>query len=148
MSRSNYSDDCENLELWRGNVERTIKGKKGQALLRELEAALVALPEKRLISDDMARMDEAHPADSEVCALGCVALKRGLDQGKDRLTVLKEIMEQFPEGCEASELADDFDISEMLAREITYVNDEMAPDRPEKRYEYVLSWVRSKIISQ
>ena len=99
MGRSNYSDDCENLELWRGNVERTIKSKRGQALLKELEAALVALPDKALTCDDMAR-----PEDDSVCALGAVALKRGLDAGKDRLTVLKEIAEKFPEGCEASEL--------------------------------------------
>ena len=142
MSRSNYSDDCENLELWRGNVERTIKGKRGQALMKELEAALVALPDKALISDDMAR-----PDDDSVCALGAVALKRGLDKGQDRLTVLKEIAEKFPEGCEAEELADDFKISSMLVREITYVNDELERhETPKQRYERVLKWVREQIV--
>lgn len=141
MSRSNYSDDCENLELWRANVERTIQGKRGQALLKELEAALVALPDKALITEDMAR-----PENDSVCALGAVALKRGIEKGKDRLTVLKEIAEKFPEGCEAEELADEFSISSMLAREITYVNDEMAPTKPQERYEYVLNWVREQIV--
>ena len=141
MSRSNYSDDCENLELWRANVERTIAGKRGQALLKELEAALTALPEKALISADMAR-----PEDDSVCALGAVALKRGIEKGKDRLTVLKEIAEKFPEGCEAEELADDFNISSMLAREITYVNDELARGSPQERYEYVLKWARKQIV--
>ena len=141
MSRANYSDDCENLELWRANVERTITGKRGQALLKEMEAALVALPDKALTCADMAR-----PEDDSVCALGAVALKRGLDKGKDRLTVLKEIAEKFPEGCEAEELADEFGIASMLAREITYINDECAPDGPQKRYEYVLKWVREQIV--
>jgi hypothetical protein len=141
MSRSNYSDDCENLELWRANVERTIQGKRGQALLKELEAALVALPDKALTVNDM-----ANPEDDSVCALGAVALKRGIEKGKDRLTVLKEIAQKFPEGCEAEELADEFNIASMLAREITYVNDEMAPNKPQERYEYVLKWVREQLV--
>lgn len=140
MGRSNYSDECENLELWRSNVERAINGKRGQALLKELEAALVALPDKALTCDDMAK-----PDDDSVCALGAVSLKRGIDNGKDRLTVLKEIAEKFPEGCEAEELADEFNISSMLAREITYVNDEVATGDPKERYEYVLNWVRNNI---
>ena len=143
MSRSNYSDDCENLELWRANVERTIAGKRGQALLKELEAALTALPDKALISEDMAR-----PEDDSVCALGAVCLKRGINKGKDRSTVLKEIAEKFPEGCEAEELAGEFSISSMLAREITYVNDEhgSSDETPKNRYERVLKWVREQIV--
>lgn len=35
--------------LWRANVRRALAGKRGQAALRELRAALDALPEKRLI---------------------------------------------------------------------------------------------------
>jgi hypothetical protein len=66
MSRSNYSDDCENLALWRGAVRRAITGYRGQAFLVKLRAALDALPTKRLISD--AIKDEA----GEVCALGAV----------------------------------------------------------------------------
>lgn len=42
MSRSGYSDDCENIGLWRGAVERAIRGVWGQALLLEMAAALDA----------------------------------------------------------------------------------------------------------
>jgi hypothetical protein len=143
MSRSGYCDDYEEpaLTLWRQAVENAIKGKRGQALLKELEAALVALPDKALVADDMAR-----PDDDAVCALGAIVLKRGLDKGKDRLTVLKEIAEKYPEGLEAEELADDFNIAAALAKEITYINDEMAPCKPQQRYEYVLKWVRDQIV--
>lgn len=143
MSRSGYCDDFEEpgLTLYRRAVENAIKGKRGQALLKELEAALIALPDKALTTNEM-----ANPADDSVCALGAVALKRGLGKGKDRLTVLKEIAEKFPEGSEASELCDEFNIAEALAKEITYVNDEMASGGPEKRYEYVLKWVRDQIV--
>ncbi len=50
MSRSGYSDDCDNLQLWRQAVDRAISGKRGQAVLREMLASLEALPQKRLIS--------------------------------------------------------------------------------------------------
>lgn len=35
--------------LWRANVKRALAGKRGQAALRDLRDALLALPEKRLI---------------------------------------------------------------------------------------------------
>ena len=35
--------------LWRSNVKRSLSGKRGQAALRDLRDALLALPEKRLI---------------------------------------------------------------------------------------------------
>lgn len=53
MSRSGYVDDCENLELYRATVERSIKGKRGQAFLRELAAAMDAMPEKVLIAEEL-----------------------------------------------------------------------------------------------
>ena len=36
MSRSGYTDECEYLDLYRGKVERAIKGKRGQKFLQEL----------------------------------------------------------------------------------------------------------------
>ena len=43
-------DDGKNVDgLWRANVKRALAGKRGQAALRDLRAALEALPEKRLI---------------------------------------------------------------------------------------------------
>lgn len=57
MSRSGYCDDydCDPLPLgrWRGQVASAIRGKRGQAFLRELVAALDAMPEKRLIANDL-----------------------------------------------------------------------------------------------
>ena len=72
MSRSGYSDDCDYLELYRSAVWRAITGARGQAFLRELIAALDAMPEKRLIAGELIR-------DGEVCAIGSVGLARGMD---------------------------------------------------------------------
>lgn len=74
MSRSGYSDDCDGAELalWRGAVESAIRGRRGQAFLREMLEALDALPARRLISGEFVDGRGEH------CALGAVALKRGL----------------------------------------------------------------------
>ena len=76
MGRITYSedDDFNNQGLmWMANQERSIKGRKGQAALRELEAALLALPEKRLISGELEN------AVGEVCAVGALAKFKGKD---------------------------------------------------------------------
>ena len=55
MSRSGYSDDLETWQLikWRGQVMSAIRGKRGQKFLRELLAALDAMPKKILITEDL-----------------------------------------------------------------------------------------------
>jgi hypothetical protein len=75
MSRSGYTDDCEQnlLNIYRANVDRAIAGKRGQAFLREMAAALDAMPVKELVAGEIVR-DSEH-----VCALGSVALARGMD---------------------------------------------------------------------
>src|SRR5271154_3738655 len=75
MSRSGYSDDCEGWALigWRGAVEKAIKGKRGQAFLKEMLAALDAMPDKKLIAEELVTPG------GEVCAIGTVMQKRGID---------------------------------------------------------------------
>lgn len=143
MSRSGYSEDCEYLDLWRGAVERAIKGKRGQAFLKKLEAALLALTDKKLCSYDV-----ANPETGEVCAIGAVALKRRLDKGMERKAALEEIAKKFRKGCDAEEFCDEFKIAASLAKEITYMNDEEGSygETAEKRYMSILAWVQSQIM--
>lgn len=52
MSRSGYADWCDDnwaMIRWRGAVASAVRGKRGQAFLRELATTLDAMPEKRLI---------------------------------------------------------------------------------------------------
>lgn len=74
MSRSGYDDNIDqwNLIRWRGAVASAIRGKRGQAFLREMLAALDALPERKLI----ARKLESR---GEVCAIGAIGKARGVD---------------------------------------------------------------------
>lgn len=123
MSRSGYSDDCEGIQLWRANVERAIKGKKGQEFFRELLAALDALPTKRLIPHELVSED------GECCALGAVALARKLD--------VATVDESEPE-----EVAAALGIRSMLAQEVAYMNDEYQRlNTPEERWQRIRTWV-------
>src|SRR5690242_7152069 len=68
MIRIGFSEDevyPGQFELWQANCDRSLAGKKGQAALRELEAALLALPAKRLIANEF---DDGE----DVCAIGAV----------------------------------------------------------------------------
>ncbi len=124
MSRSGYSDGCDGWELirWRGAVASAIKGKRGQAFLREMLAALDGLPQKRLIA-------EALEHNGEVCAIGSVGKFRGVDMSK--LDVY-----------DYDSIAAAFGISCALVQEIEYVNDEhWAAGSPEKRFVIVRKWV-------
>lgn len=143
MSRSGYRDDLDQWDLirWRGAVASAIRGKRGQALLKELEAALLTLPEKKLCAYAV-----AEPEGGQVCALGAVLLKRRLDKGMALKAALEEIDRDYPEGEEAERFQPEVDVAEALLKEIVYINDEdYAFSTPEKRYEGVLSWVRQKI---
>lgn len=137
MSRSGYSDDLEQWDLirWRGAVKSALRGSRGQAFLREMLAALDALPEKKLIEGEL--VDDYDPA--SVCAIGAVSRARGIDVAgvdpQDRETV----------ACK-------FGIAEAMAAEIVYENDEgagyWAKETPEQRYSRMRKWVEASIINK
>ena len=108
MSRSGYTDDYDEDGtggLWRGAVERSIKGKRGQAALRELAAAMDAMPVKALAAESLIT------ADGAFCTLGVLGQARGLD--------MKPI---DPEDWDA--VAKAFNIAPAMVREIVFENDE------------------------
>jgi hypothetical protein len=57
MSRSGFNLDGEYDQWacirWQGAVKSAIRGKKGQAFLKELLSALDAMPEKKLIAEEL-----------------------------------------------------------------------------------------------
>lgn len=129
MSRSGYSDDCENWSLicWRGAVTSAIKGKRGQAFLLELRDAMDAMPEKRLVADVL-------EADGQFCTIGVLGAKRGINmEGLD------------PDDRE--DVAKAFGIAPALAAEIVFMNDEGSwnAETPEERWVRMREWVESNI---
>lgn len=113
MSRSGYSEDIEDTWAhirWRGAVESAIRGKRGQALLRELIEALDAMPDKRLSSGSFAT------AEGEFCTLGALGAKRG--------TKMDDLGDE--DDCDPREVGRRFGIARALAAEIMFLNDEYA----------------------
>lgn len=130
MSRAGYSEDCDGWELimWRGAVNSAIRGKRGQAFLREMLEALDALPEPKLISGDLV---QPHGC----CAMGAVAIKRQLDVSG---------LEPEDRDCVAAT----FGIAPALAAEIAFENDAdfcYRDESPEHRFQRVRTWVVRQI---
>jgi hypothetical protein len=151
IMRINYSEDEDYLgqfNLFQANCQRSIEGKAGQKSLRELEAALLALPEKRLIADELEN------AEGEVCAIGAIKKYRGVD------------VESDPQ--EMEEVGVELGMPRLVAWKVVALNDfdngeyveafgptyhgmklwEFVPVTPERRYEMVLAWVRQQIQSE
>lgn len=158
MSRSGYTDDFGDddplaLGRWRGAVNSAMRGKRGQQTLREILAALDAMPVKALAAESLVTEE------GEFCTLGVLGAQRGIDL--DKLD---------PEDPEA--VAEAFGIAPALVREIVYLNDEYideyewvevegppnrfygrykpsarvhVKDAGERRWKYMRDWVASHI---
>ena len=132
MSRSGYSEDYDgstwDFIRWSGAVKSAMRGKRGQAFLKELIASLDALPNKALIVEEL-QVDQL----GDVCALGSVGLSRGMDMSKID-----------PEDWD--QVASAFKITPALAREIMYHNDDgHRGETPEQRFVRVREWAVSNL---
>lgn len=166
--RLNYTEDEDypgQFNIWQANCRRSLQGKRGQASLRRLEAALVAMPTKRLIREAISEVNES-AGRLEVCALGAVAMMEGHEQ----ILYSDESPEQagetmgFPR-LVAWKVVEQNDI-QLDGRYVTAEGPTMPIDRwyrdhyenqgvrqwmdytPEERYDSVLAWVRSELRSE
>lgn len=134
MSRSGYVDDCDDeraSNLWRGAVARALSGKRGLAFLREMARALDAMPEKRLIAEQIVSDDGG-----ACCALGSVALARGED--------LNDLAELDAENYE--QVGRFFGVAAAFVREVAYLNDEGGwKETPEQRWQRMRRWVGAQL---
>lgn len=129
MSRSGYSDDCDGWSLirWRGAVASAMRGHRGQAFLKELLAALDAMPEKKLIAHELEQ-------DGCYCALGVIGAARGMD--------LKSI-----DPHDTVRVAKEFGLADAMAKEIVFMNDEANwyEETPETRWVRMRAWIAENI---
>lgn len=140
MSRSGYIDDWDDylaLGRYRGQVKSAIRGKRGQAFLRELAAAMDAMPDKELIAQDL--INEY----GDCCTIGVVCKARELDVSK--------VDPEEPESVGAL-----VGISRQMAAEIAYENDECSrlhkdesgkwrQETPSERWQRMRKWVEANI---
>ncbi len=160
MSRSGYSYECDDQWAhirWRGAVASALRGKRGQAFLREILAALDAMPEKRLIGSRF-------EADGDCCTLGAVCRARGVDASG--LTPDDDYQSNV-----SDEIARTLGIPRALAAEIMFENDDVVddmepiwvdaapgerrsrrtvwvpvPSAAERRWQHMRNWVAMRII--
>ena len=130
MSRSGYSEECNGWALirWRGAVNASIKGRRGQQFLKDLLAALDAMPEKRLLAGLFQDTESGG-----VCAIAALGKQRGLD-----------MTEWDPEYPDHEEISTVFNIAPALMREIEFENDEHW-GTPESRWVHMRKWVVAQL---
>lgn len=132
MSRSGYGLDCDGWDLirWRGAVKSAIRGARGQQLLRDMLAALDAMPVKRLIASTL-------ETNGEVCALGAVGKTRGIDMSR-----------LDPE--DPQKVSEAFGVASALVQEIAFMNEEWVSydETPEQRWKRMRQWVLEQIRSK
>ena len=168
MSRAGYSDDCDDYLAkgrWRGALRSAIRGKRGQAFLKEMLAALDAIPNKRLVANvlEQTEWDEdgnklVLVKDGDVCAFGAVGRARGTE-----MPIIDEDDDDV-----AHYVCRTFGTVDTVTREIMYQNDEggigrrvpepnvrqgewdcwgyrWLPETPEERWTRMRKWVKSQI---
>lgn len=152
MSRFNcYECDGEGPphEFWRQAARNALRGRKGQAVLRELREALLALSASRLLKGYFCH-------DGEVCALGALAkyrLERGqaipATFGRAQYTRLEEIerAEDVEDEYTTMYLGEKMGLKKTLAWAVAWENDEGGwdSDTPEQRYQRMSRWVEGQI---
>jgi len=138
VSRSGYDDyydgdDYWDLIRWRGAVQSAIRGRRGQAFLRDMLTALDELPAPRLICGYLYR----DGPEGGVCALGAVGLARGMD-----MTDL--------DSYDREQVAIAFAVAPALAAELSYINDESSarPESPDERWVRVRAWVVASLLEK
>ena len=124
MNRSGYGAcDEDEADAWWRDVANAIASPKGQAFLRELAAALDALPDKALIAKEL--IDE----EGNCCAVGAVCKARGIDATH----------------MDSAAVAEWLGAPLLLVAEIIDRNDCYHNDTPETRWQRVRRWVDKRI---
>ena len=118
MSRHGYLDEEDRpgqFALYAQRVRNAARGKRGQAWLRELLAALDAMPVKELAAHTVASRGEC-------CAVGALAIHRGIDLTE---ITYDDRYDEEAQGDRTTEwLAKQFDVANCLLRDVVYENDE------------------------
>jgi hypothetical protein len=156
MSRLNMSDEEDfagQFDLWNANRDRSLRGRRGQSALRELEAALLAWPSKRLESHLVCR-------NGEVCALGAVLVHRRSHEYENILHAVdawERTIGMNQDDADSDDINAHLHFPRLVAWSVVYENDEAnayryhrdgsprTPETLEERYTRVLSWVQSQL---
>jgi hypothetical protein len=141
----NDSEYC-NLDWgrWENNLKQILHGKRGQKVLADLEAALLALPEPRLIEGAICEVTEGEDGatKAEYCVIGAYAAAKG--KTPDELAQLGGVYKD-----EMDEATADLGVSLGMPRTLAWhlgdMNDQaFGESTPEERYNRMLRWVQEQ----
>lgn len=143
MSRSGYSEDCDDGYVWlyMGSVTRAIKGKRGQKALRDFIAALDAMPKKELIANSFSR-------ECGVCSLGALAGDRGIDMSDLEPRSHPDEPTEYVDEVDAKAVGARLDIAPSMVREVMWAKDEAwygRAETPADRWSRMRRWAESKL---
>lgn len=173
---SRFSDDDyegsfpNQADLWWANAQRALKGKRGLKALAELREALLALPEKRLISGALCTvgaMDRPEVRDGTqwfrddlavklaeegegVCAIGAYVWFKKVKAGADPQAAFEELPLMLDsEGggdWQTAEAGREAGLTFTLAWTLAYRNDgDFEGMTPEGRYDAFVKWIDSRL---
>lgn len=131
MNRSGYGAcDEDEADEWCRDVANAIARPEGQAFLRELAAAMDAMPEKVLIANEL--IDE----EGNCCAVGAVCKARGIDtEGMDG------------DGMDSAAVAEWLGAPLLLVAEMIDENDGFR-ETPAARWQRMRQWVDRHITQE
>lgn len=149
---SRFFDDGDGdypAHWWQIDLERALTSGRGQRFLREIETALLAMPEQKLIEGALVNYDEDEQIGA-VCAVGAFAAYRAMQEGQTWPQALAVIAEKWGNGEQddhwnTQALGRSLGLARTVAYELAFRNDEQAWVSDEERWKGVLTWVRSKI---
>lgn len=156
----------ENLAMgrWEARLRAAYNGKRGQRILCELEAMLLAMPEKRLVSGHLTTPN------GDCCTVGLYcAAKQAAEKGTDLRAEAAAMAEgwfeedwedssDFESETETVEAGVSAGMTRTMAYELAYWNDEVFGSRydrearrsvdytPEERWAKMLDYVQERII--
>lgn len=167
-----YEEEYNNAaELWQANTKRALAGKKGRKALAELREALLALPEKKLISGALCTVggmdridpardrygDQAYGLDAKlategegVCAIGAYLwfkkVKAGMDPQEAFLDLPLLLDSDGEAGIATADAGHRAGLTFVLAWELAYRNDGIwEAMTPEERYVAFMAWIDGKL---
>lgn len=144
MSETRYFDggDCEPMpyELWQHNLEAALGGKRGQQALRDLKAALLALPERKLIRGALCQVNPNGPP--AFCAVGAYVYRKRVLAGEQPEAVIQDLLNHDPSDTDTATAGKRAGLVWTLAWELGFMNDDRFADRTdEQRFEEFMEWI-------
>lgn len=152
MSRYDYESGDYPAHWWQIDLERALTSGRGQRLLREVLAALIAMPRWELIEAEIVEVttdDDDQVVDGAVCAVGAYAaycIRQGGWTWTEALSQLAEDGWRGGDSYDTQRLGQKYGLARTVAYELGWLNDEAyARLSPSERWHAVFGWVWGQI---